>query len=162
MQLSIKKNPPKDLSLVKIKENVRKETRTAALFIHVVAQQMNVQFTDIRCLDYLMTVQSATAGEIAKITELTTGAVTAMIDRLEKANFVQRKADESDRRKIIITLKKNNFQKSNIANIFFTHKVTKLLSKYTPTEQALISQWNINITELLQKEIKKLTNNQSI
>ncbi len=158
MQMSTKKNTSNCAIPTEFSENVRKETRTAALFIHAIAQHMNVQFTDIRCLDYLMTVHSATAGEIANVTQLTTGAVTAMIDRLEKANFVQRQADESDRRKIIITLEKTNFQKSNTANTFFTHKVTKLLSTYTSKEQEIISQWNDDMTELLQEEIEKLIN----
>jgi DNA-binding MarR family transcriptional regulator len=136
---------------------VQKQTRTSALFIHVIAQQMNLQFTDIHCLNFLINNGPATAGQIATITNLTTGAVTAMIDRLERANFIQREPDECDRRKIIITLKSDNFIKSNIANNFFDKKVKKLLSTYSKSEQKVIAKWNEDITQLLQNETNKLT-----
>jgi len=144
------------LSSPQMSSLIQKETRTAALFIHVIAQRMNIQFTDIRCLNHLLNVQSATAGEIAEITGLTTGAVTAMIDRLTKENFVKRTADKDDRRKIIITLKDDNFHKSNIANIFFTQDVINLLSTYSKEEQNTIAKWNEEMTILLQKKIEKL------
>lgn len=140
---------------------VQKETRVAVLFIHTIAEKMGLQLADIRCLDYLMEVESATAGDIAKVTDLTTGAVTAMIDRLEKIKLVQRSADTKDRRKIIITLYNKNFHKSNIATNFFTKNVTGLLDTYTKKEQKIIIDWNVKMTTLFQDEIKKLNNTKS-
>ena len=110
---------------------VQKETRVATLFIHTIAEKIGLQLTDIRCLDHLMDVEHATAGDIAKVTHLTTRAVTAMIDRLEKMKLVKRSADTKDRRKIIITLYNKNFHKSNVATTFFTKNVTELLNAYT-------------------------------
>ena len=43
-----------------------------------------------------------TAGRLAELTGLTTGAITGVVDRLEKAGFVRRERDESDRRKVFI------------------------------------------------------------
>ena len=43
-----------------------------------------------------------TAGDISKRSGVTTGAVTGLIDRLEKGGFVRRKASESDRRKVFV------------------------------------------------------------
>jgi DNA-binding MarR family transcriptional regulator len=145
------------VNMQQLSKLVQKETRAATLFIHMIAQHMNIQFNDIRCLNYLMEHPSATAGEIAEVTQLTTGAVTAMIDRLEKANFVQRQADEWDRRKIIITLKSDNFTKSNVAIKFFDNDVKKLLSTYSKSDQKIIAKWNKDMTELLQNETTKLT-----
>ena len=135
---------------------IQKETRCAALFIHMVAQHMNIQFTDIRCLNYLMSAPRATAGEIAKETGLTTGAVTAMIDRLEKSGFVKRQSDPDDRRKTIITLKSDKFRKSNIANEFFTKNVKKLSSTFSKQEQKTIIKWNQEMTKALKEKTSKL------
>ena len=44
----------------------------------------------------------ATAGQLSELTGLTTGAVTAVIDRLEKAGYVKRERDGADRRKVIV------------------------------------------------------------
>jgi len=135
---------------------IQSETRAAALFLHVVAQHMNIQFTDIRCLSYLMDNPHVTAGDIAKITGLTTGAVTAMLDRLEKANFIKRQSDRDDRRKVIITLKSDNFTKVNTIHNFFDNDVKKLLSTYSKKEQLLISRWNEDMTKILKQKTEKL------
>ncbi|MCK4636205.1 MAG: MarR family transcriptional regulator [Candidatus Moranbacteria bacterium] len=148
----------KSKSLKNISSLIQKESRTAVLFVHTVAENMNMQITDIRCLDYLMDVNSATAGDLAKITGLTTGATTAMIDRLEKTKFVKRETDPTDRRKIIITFINKNFRRSNIATNFFEKNIPKLLNTYTSKEQELIKDWNEKLISLFKNEIKRIKN----
>lgn len=58
--------------------------------------------TDHKYLGFLLQKGQMTAGELSKMTGLTTGAVTSLIDRFEKKKLVKRQSDESDRRKIII------------------------------------------------------------
>lgn len=135
---------------------IRKESRAAALFVHTVAKSMNMHITDIKCLDYLIDTGSATAGNLAKITGLTTGATTAMIDRLEKANFIRRENDPKDRRKIIIVLTTNNSCYSKITNKFFTKKIPKLLVSYTEKERRIIATWNEEMANLFQNEVEEL------
>jgi DNA-binding MarR family transcriptional regulator len=136
---------------------IQSETRAAALFLHVAAQHMNIQFTDIRCLNYLMDHPRVTAGDIAKITGLTTGAVTAMLDRLEEASFIKRQSDMDDRRKVIITLKSDNFTKVNTIHSFFDNDVKNLLSNYSKKEQLLIRRWNEDMTKILKQKTDQLS-----
>jgi DNA-binding MarR family transcriptional regulator len=56
--------------------------------------------TDGRCLDIIDQHKRLSAGQLANLSGLTTGAVTAVIDRLEKAGYVKRERDALDRRKI--------------------------------------------------------------
>ena len=72
------------------------------MFSQVVASKVGVHSTDNECLDFLTLNGPATAGQIADFIGLTTGAVTAMIDRLEKAGFVRREHDKADRRRVIV------------------------------------------------------------
>lgn len=65
---------------------------------------LGINRTDGRCLDVVDRRGQVTAGELAKEVGLTTGAVTAMVDRLEKADLLQRTRDERDRRKVLIQL----------------------------------------------------------
>jgi len=136
---------------------IQKKTRLSAIFIHLIAQRIGVQFTDIHCLNYLMNNGPSTAGSIANITGLTTGAVTAMLDRLEKSGFVKRESDPDDRRKTIVRLQNKNFQQNDIVNTFFTKDVTKLISSYTPEEREIITRWITEMTDLLQEKIDILS-----
>ena len=65
---------------------------------------LGINRTDGRCLDVVDRKGQVTAGELAKEVGLTTGAVTAMIDRLEAADLLRRTRDETDRRKVLIQL----------------------------------------------------------
>lgn len=135
---------------------IRKETRTATLFVQTVAESSGIHITDIKCLDFLIEAQSATAGDLARITGLTTGAITAVIDRMEKAGFIKRVADSNDRRKIIIKLLVKHPKHLQIAHSLFANQMPKILSGYTSDEIAIITDWNLKLISLFQDEIKKL------
>ena len=77
-------------------------TAAAVLFSHVVGERRGLSATDARCVDYLRRKGPATAGELAGRTGLTSGAVTAMIDRLEAAGMVRRERDPADRRRVVV------------------------------------------------------------
>jgi DNA-binding MarR family transcriptional regulator len=63
---------------------------------------MGINRTDGRCLDILDRVGRITAGRLAAESGLTTGAVTAVVDRLERAGYVRRVPDPTDRRKVLV------------------------------------------------------------
>ena len=72
------------------------------MFSQVVAERVGIHPTDNECLDFLLLNGPSTAGQLAALTGLTTGAVTAVIDRLEQAGFVRREHDQKDRRRVIV------------------------------------------------------------
>lgn len=74
----------------------------SVLFSQVVADKVGLHSTDTECLDFLLLNGPATAGQLASLTGLTTGAVTAVIDRLEKTGYVRREQDPKDRRKVLV------------------------------------------------------------
>lgn len=67
-----------------------------------VARRAGLSGTDHKYLGFLMEKGHMTAGELAVLTGLTTGAVTGLIDRFEKKKLVKRKFDKEDRRKVLI------------------------------------------------------------
>ena len=73
-------------------------------FEDAVAGYFGVNRTAMRCLEVLDRLGQQTAGEIATQTGLTSGAVTAMLDRLERAGLVRRLADASDRRRVLVQM----------------------------------------------------------
>jgi DNA-binding MarR family transcriptional regulator len=81
---------------------VRIMTTNSVMFSQIVAEKIGIHPTDNECLDILLLKGPSTAGQLAKQMGLTTGAVTAMLDRLEKADYVRREHDKEDRRRVIV------------------------------------------------------------
>jgi DNA-binding MarR family transcriptional regulator len=68
------------------------------------ARVLGVNRTDLRCLELLMSHGALTPGRIGPELGLTTGSVTAMLDRLERLGYVTRSPDPGDRRKVLVTI----------------------------------------------------------
>ncbi len=81
---------------------VRANQRATAVVDELVAELMGVNRTDGRCLDLLEHEGRMSAGDLARASGLTTGAVTGVIDRLERAGYARRVADPSDRRRVLV------------------------------------------------------------
>lgn len=71
-------------------------------FDQAVADHVGINRTDARCIDLIDQAGGMTAGELARAAGLTTGAVTAVVDRLEAAGLARRVPDPSDRRRVRI------------------------------------------------------------
>jgi DNA-binding MarR family transcriptional regulator len=67
-----------------------------------VAELLGVNRTDVLCLDILARLGTVPAGRLAEESRLTTGAITAVIDRLEQAGYVRRLNDPADRRRVLV------------------------------------------------------------
>jgi len=80
----------------------RQLSAATIMFHQTVADRLGLNPTDHKCLDLLSLSGANTAGELARLTGLTTGAITSVIDRLEKAGFVRREDDPGDRRRVIV------------------------------------------------------------
>jgi DNA-binding MarR family transcriptional regulator len=74
----------------------------ATIFHVALAERFGLGGSDLRCLAFLRENAPVTAGRLAEITGLTTGAVTGMIDRLERAGFARRTEDPNDRRRVLV------------------------------------------------------------
>jgi DNA-binding MarR family transcriptional regulator len=80
----------------------RRLSAATIMFHQAVADRLGLNITDHKCLDLVLLNGPMTAGALAEATGMTTGAITAALDRLERAGFVQRADDPSDRRKVLV------------------------------------------------------------
>ena len=71
-------------------------------FDEVACQRLGINRTDLRCLNIVDNNGPMTAGRLAELSGLTTAAVTAVLDRLERAGYARRVRDEEDRRQVIV------------------------------------------------------------
>jgi DNA-binding MarR family transcriptional regulator len=67
-------------------------------------EYLGLNRTDTRCLDIIERMGRVTAGQLAAETGLTTGAITAALDRLEGAGYVRRVRDLTDRRRVLVEI----------------------------------------------------------
>jgi DNA-binding MarR family transcriptional regulator len=58
----------------------------------------------MRCLDTLDREGAVSAGRLAEATGLTSGAITTVLDRLERAGYARRVGDPADRRRVLVEL----------------------------------------------------------
>ena len=73
------------------------------VFHAAIAERLGLNPSDHKCADLIVNETGPiTAGRLAEITGLSTGAITGVVDRLEKAGFVEREPDAEDRRKVLI------------------------------------------------------------
>jgi len=91
--------------IVRVGMELGRELSTASIFFHqAIATKLGINVTDTRCFELMSRYAQGplTAGDIARHAGLTTGAVTGILDRLEKAGLVERFRDASDRRKVFV------------------------------------------------------------
>ena len=84
-----------------------------------------------------------TAGRLAEVTGLTTGAITGVVDRLEKAGLVRRERDEDDRRKVFIAIVPENVARIGKFYEQLQRDDAGLLDSYTDAELQLLLRFAI-------------------
>lgn len=126
------------------------------LYQQSVAASLGLYNNDFLTIDILHEKGPVTAGELSKLTGLTTGSVTALIDRLEKTGFVRRQHDPHDRRKVIIVPLYEN--KEEVSNIYLQlhETMVKLASSYSDEELELITQFLGKASDVLEEQIRHL------
>jgi DNA-binding MarR family transcriptional regulator len=90
-----------------IEELDRQNRRTGSLggmHSRAIADRAGLNDTDFECIDVLDWTGPITAGELGRRVGITSGAVTGVLDRLERGGWVRRTADSTDRRRVIVEL----------------------------------------------------------
>jgi DNA-binding MarR family transcriptional regulator len=85
-------------------DEVRANQRATDVVDDLLCELLGINRTDGRVMDLLEQHGRMTAGRLAEASDLSSGAITALIDRLERADYVQRIADPDDRRRVLVEL----------------------------------------------------------
>jgi DNA-binding MarR family transcriptional regulator len=89
-------------TLAALGRELRWASAYAVLFSHLQARRAGIHSTDLEAHDILTLSGPMPAGQLAALTGLTTGAVTTLVDRLERAGLARRTPDPGDRRRVIV------------------------------------------------------------
>jgi DNA-binding MarR family transcriptional regulator len=124
--------------LQELEEAMRRSSAQGVLFGQTVANVAGISGSDLECLDFLNLEGRVTAGRLAEVTGLTTGAITGVVDRLEKAGFVRRERDETDRRKVFIATVPENVAQIGRYYVPMQAAMHKVWSSYSEAELHLL------------------------
>lgn len=134
----------------------RENSIGAILFHQAVGQTLGVNITDVKCLDLLMLKGSASPSRLATVTGLSTGATTAMIDRLEKAGLVERHRNPGDRRGTLVVLTSDALKKLPRVFASMARAMDALVSSYSVKELERLSSFFSRAVLLWEEERRKL------
>ncbi|WP_290795024.1 MarR family winged helix-turn-helix transcriptional regulator [Flavihumibacter sp. UBA7668] len=115
----------------------------SALQMHeAIARNAGFSSTDHKYLGFFIKHGSMTAGELAALTGLTTGAITGLIDRFEALKLVKRTYDPRDRRKVIILPNSKRIQ-SLLEPFYrkFQEETEKLLKEFSENECIVLEKF---------------------
>ena len=124
-------------------------------FRNAMSERVGLNVSDMECLRLLFQKGIATPSELARHTGLTSGATTAMLDRLEKAGFIERRPNPDDRRGTLITPAKSSAEKA--ASWFESARKAQaeLISSYSESELEIIADAFERFAKLWDDERKK-------
>jgi DNA-binding MarR family transcriptional regulator len=132
------------------------QTGCMALFHHVVADRLGLNSTDHKCLD-LIKAGPVTPGQLARLLDLTTGAVTLVLDRLEREGFIRREHDPNDRRRIIV---RADFEKikADVAPLLggLQAAFTRLCREYSDEELGFLIDYSRKVQGALRDAAESL------
>jgi DNA-binding MarR family transcriptional regulator len=151
MAISSKKDLVKQVNI-----GAREYGISTVLFRHAVGEILGVNVTDMECLALIFFKGLATPSELAHYTGLTSGATTAMLDRLEKARLIERRPNPQDRRGTLIVL--TNERTKEISAMFTSVRegIDGLTSSYSEKELDMISKYFQKLVILWEEEREKL------
>ncbi len=137
----------------------REFSSAVVLFHEAVAARLGMSSADWKCLGLLGRHGPLTAGRLAELSGLTTGAITGVVDRLERAGYVRRERHPTDRRSVIVRPLKLTAIKEKVAPIFASlgRAMKAVNRRYTKSELAVIEDFLERVTQVLRDETAKLT-----
>ena len=137
-------------------QELRQNSARAVMFHQLISEKLGLNATDHKCLDFLNRTGPVTAGQLAQLTGLTTGAVTSVIDRLEQAGYVIRDKDPNDRRRVVV--KPAPEGSAHISPMFQSvmHSTLKIITQYTEQEMLLILDFIRKCNEMTLDEMNKM------
>lgn len=127
-----------------------------ALFHQRAAAVYGLGITDMKAVSVLLQEGAMTAGQLGQRLQLTTGAITNVIDRLERDQWVRREADAQDRRKVIVTVNPAKVTDGDAVYGSMGAAFEQLLEDYSTAEIELLVRYQEASIAVTQQELAEL------
>lgn len=125
---------------------------------HDIAQRLGLNVTDLTCLGHIIGAgsQHLAAGDLAERANITTGAVTGVLNRLERAGYVHRQPDPNDRRRVRVALDAS--AAARVLAVYGPHyeRLGAVFADYTPDETAVLADWFVRAHAAMQDSLDEI------
>src|SRR5215469_394672 len=141
--------------LNKLWELGRKVSTQTAFLHQAIAQSVGLNATDTKCIDLILrgSEGTVTAGRLSVMTGLTTGAITHILDRLEKRRFIERLRDTRDRRKVFVHVLPESLKPLIPKYEAIGRAYLSLAAQYSDNELQLICDYLEKTCEVSEREL---------
>jgi DNA-binding MarR family transcriptional regulator len=142
--------------LAELDREIRLMGARTVMLSQAVASRLGLSPADLETLDLLSTNGPLTAGRLAELTGLTTGAITGLVDRLEEAGLVRRERDAEDRRRVIVHLVPDRARA--IARLYepLGRAMAELNGRYTTDQLAVMLDYTRRGNAIALEHIERL------
>ena len=138
---------------------LHRELATAMIVFHETgARRLGMTAAERKCAGLIVELGETTPKQLAEMTGLTTGAITGIVDRLERAGYARRKPNPKDRRSVLIRPQNVARLAKETQPIFaaLTEAMTKLAGRYSPEQHALILKHLEDTIAILREQPAKV------
>jgi DNA-binding MarR family transcriptional regulator len=129
--------------------------RSTQAFDDEVGRVLGVNAADLRCLDWL-SEGPMSASRLADATGLSAAATTAMIDRLERKGFVQRRRNDTDRRQVIVEMAEEGDRRVGELYGPLVAEGAPLLASFSREQLAVMRDQLVGMRELTDRHRARL------
>jgi DNA-binding MarR family transcriptional regulator len=136
--------------------SLRRVNIQGSLFGQTVALRFGLSESDIETLEALIESGASTAGRLAELTGLTSGAVTRVIDRLEQSGYVRRIPDPTDRRRVIVEVVPDKVSAIRSTLDRISTASAAEIGAYTEAQLALINDFLTRMEQITRAEATSL------
>ncbi len=143
---------------VKLARELRQCYGLGASFFRAAAARIEMTDTDIQVLDLLENAGEASAGQLADLMGVSTGTLTGILNRLEKAGLIQRERDPHDGRRVIVRLTSGRDDNHEVGPLFASigQAWEDLASHYDAEQLALLQEFLQRSNTIAREEIARL------
>lgn len=129
----------------------------AVLLNQAIAERLHLHPTEVEVLDLLGRDGPLTAGQVAEVTGLTSGAASRLIDRLERAGYVRRAPNPKDRRSVLVMPIVESISR-DLAPLYtpLEGALSALYARYDPAQLALIADFLSQVNAVSRAHIARL------
>ncbi|MER6460226.1 MarR family transcriptional regulator [Streptomyces sp. NPDC001228] len=123
------------------------------------ARRLGVGVTDLTCFGFVLEAGEdlLTAGDLAARAHVTTGAVTGILNRLERAGYVTRRPDPDDRRRVRVAAVPDAVGRIGAVYAGHYRGLADLFADYTADELAVLTDWFTRATRLAHESLEGLS-----
>jgi DNA-binding MarR family transcriptional regulator len=124
--------------------------RSTQAFDDAVGRALGLNATDLRCLDWLVEGPRS-AGDLARLTDLSSAATTTLIDRLEEKEFVRRVPDPGDRRRVLVEMTEAGLERVNALYGPLVVEGVHLVDGIPTAQLEAMGRWLVGARELTDR-----------